>query len=261
MLEITPIKAFNDNYLWLFRQPGSRQAAIVDPGDAKPVLAYLQEQGLHLVAILITHHHGDHIGGVNELLAHYQVPVYGPASQKIPQVTEVLRDGDEVAVCGATFRVLEIPGHTLDHIAYCSTQPQYRDSPVLFCGDTLFAGGCGRVFEGTHAMMHASLQKLAALDPATHFFCAHEYTLSNLKFAQAVSPEDYALMARVREEQSKRLQDQPTVPATIGLELKTNPFLRCGDEAIVRAAEQELGRKLSTSDKVFGAIREWKDRF
>src|SRR5690554_1294404 len=163
MIEITPISAFNDNYLWLFHAPEGKQACIVDPGDAVPVLRHLEEHGLELAAIFITHHHNDHTGGVHDLLARFDVPVYGPASPRIPSVTHTLCEGDSVELFGQVFQVLEIPGHTLEHIAYYTKNGAAAGGPVLFCGDTLFAGGCGRVFEGTPAMMHHSLQKLAAL--------------------------------------------------------------------------------------------------
>lgn len=257
MLEVTPIPAFNDNYLWLFRMQGSRECGIVDPGDAGPVLRYLQDNDLTLAVIFITHYHGDHTGGIGRLLQEYDVPVYGPDSANIPAVTHPLAEGDSVDMFGATFRVLEIPGHTLDHIAY------FADGipPVLFCGDTLFAGGCGRVFEGTHKMMHSSLQKLAALPPDTTVYCAHEYTLANLAFARAVTPGSSALEARIAREQDRRARDIPTVPTTIETELATNPFLRCTDGDVVAAARRQSGRPLAAPDEVFAVIRGWKDAF
>lgn len=257
MLDVTPIPAFNDNYLWLFRAAGSRECGIVDPGDAAPVLRYLQDNDLTLSAIVITHHHGDHIGGIGRLLEHYDVPVYGPDSPNIPAVTVKLAEGDNVTLFGANFRVLEIPGHTLDHIAYFAE----GNPPVLFCGDTLFAGGCGRVFEGTHKMMHGSLQKLATLPPETTVYCAHEYTLANLAFARAVTPDSPTLAARISREKARRAQDIPTVPTTIRLELETNPFLRCSEADVVAAAHAQSGKALAAPDEVFGVIRGWKDSF
>ncbi len=259
MLEIYPIKAFNDNYLWAFKEPDSSNACIVDPGDAKPVLAYLKANKLKLSAILLTHHHPDHIGGVNDLLEHYDVPVYGPKSSSIPQVTKPVFEGDILVVANTSFKVLEIPGHTLDHIAYhADTEMNIDiDSPVLFCGDTLFAGGCGRIFEGTAKMMYDSLQKLAALNPQTQVFCAHEYTLSNLAFAEAVVPEDTTLQNRIQEEKSKRENDVPTVPSSIELELRTNPFLRCSEETITAKFPEQAQQPVA----VFAALRQWKDRF
>lgn len=256
MLEIHPIKAFSDNYLWIFKQQDSSEACVVDPGDAAPVLAYLQQEQLSLSAILLTHHHADHIGGVNELLSHYDVPVYGPESAAIPAVTRTLYDGDTIEAGGSSFTVLEIPGHTLDHIAYYADTLS-NQKPVLFCGDTLFAGGCGRIFEGTPLMMYNSLQKLAALEPQTQFYCAHEYTLGNLAFAQAVSPSDPALQKRIQFEQAKRDKDIPTVPSNIEQELLTNPFLRCTEDSITENFPDHAHQAV----EVFAALREWKDRF
>ncbi len=256
MLEIHPIKAFNDNYLWIFKDSGSSDACIVDPGDATPVLNYLKQENLNLSAILLTHHHPDHIGGVSDLVDHYNVPVYGPESSAIPQVTKALHEGEHIEVANTSFSVLEIPGHTLDHIAYYA-ETANDTGPALFCGDTLFAGGCGRIFEGTAEMMYNSLQKLAALDPQTQVFCAHEYTLSNLAFAQAVVPEDSALQQRIQTEQSKRQNDIPTVPTSIGLELSTNPFLRCSEKSISAKFPEQAQQPV----EVFAALRQWKDRF
>ncbi len=256
MLEITPIKAFSDNYLWLFNQSGTDTAGIVDPGDAKPVLAYLKQAHLSLSAIVLTHHHPDHIGGVNELLEHYDVPVYGPESANIPCVTHPLHEGDKVTICGTSFSVIEIPGHTMEHIAYYA-DAAVHEKPVLFCGDTLFAGGCGRIFEGTPAMMYQSLQKLASLKAETLVFCAHEYTLSNLAFAAAVSPDDKALQKRIKQETAKRERDIPTLPTSIELELETNPFLRCSDQSM----QGRFSGKAETPVEIFTALRQWKDNF
>jgi len=260
MLEVTPIRAFHDNYLWLFRQSGSRECGIVDPGDADPILHYLQEHDLELKAILITHHHADHTGGIQQLLEHYDAPVYGPSSPNIPEVTDPLDENDNISVLSEEFQIIKIPGHTLDHIAYYAPKSSYR-KPVLFCGDTLFAGGCGRVFEGTHTMMHNSLQKLARLDPDTHVYCAHEYTMANLNFAKAVLPENKPLSDRISVEQKKRDQDIPTVPTSIRVELDTNPFLRCHEQELVNAASQHTGRNISSPEEVFAVIRDWKDSF
>ncbi len=260
-LEIVPIRAFADNYLWLFRPLNSLEACVVDPGDPAPVQRYLEEQGLRLSAILVTHHHRDHTGGVAELAQQYSAPVYGPYSERIPSISHPLKDGDSIQVLGARFQVMAVPGHTLDHIAYYCPDPLYQDKPVLFCGDTLFAGGCGRVFEGTLPMMHASLSRLAALPPETQVFCAHEYTLANLRFAQAVTPDSAALAARISLEQQRRAQDVPTVPTSIGMELATNPFLRCGEAELVSAAQERASQPLGDPAAVFGVIRAWKDGF
>ncbi len=262
MLEINPIKAFNDNYLWLFKEADSASACIVDPGDAKPVLAYLKKYNLSLEAILITHHHADHIGGVEELLEQYDVPVYGPESSHIPSITRQVHDSDSFIVANTSFKVIEIPGHTLDHIAYYTDSGAYQpdlntELPALFCGDTLFAGGCGRIFEGTAPMMFESLQKLAQLKPGTEVFCAHEYTLNNLSFAQAVAPNDEAINKRFIIESEKRKKNLPTVPTSIEIELKTNPYLRCSEKII----RQNLNLPSLSPVNVFAALRQWKDNF
>lgn len=260
MFDVIPIPAFNDNYLWLFRADGTRECGIVDPGDAAPVLQALQDNDLTLAAIFITHHHGDHTGGISRLLQEYDVPVYGPDSANIPSVTHTLHDGDSIEVFGKRFRILEIPGHTLDHIAYFADASD-GDVPLLFCGDTLFAGGCGRVFEGTHSMMHNSLQKLAVLPADTRVYCAHEYTMANLKFAHAVTPDSQALASRIDRDSNLRQQDIPTVPTTIAAELQTNPFLRCSEEDVAAAAASHSGQSLSSPEDVFAVIRQWKDAF
>lgn len=261
MLHVEAVKAFNDNYLWVFHQPGSRLAGVVDPGDARPILDYLDKAGLQLAVILVTHHHADHIGGVNDLLAHANVPVYGPANARIPQVTNVVAEGDTLEILGHPFRVLEVPGHTQEHIAYFMSEATFTDPPLVFCGDTLFAAGCGRMFEGLPPMMHASLQKLAALPPGTHVYCAHEYTLSNLRFAHAVMPANPDVAARIKTETAKRDRDIPTVPSSIGLELRTNPFLRCEDPDVVAAAARHHPEGALDPAAVFGTLRRWKDTF
>jgi hydroxyacylglutathione hydrolase len=259
MLHIEPVKAFKDNYLWVFHRPGQPEAVVVDPGDAAPVQSYLSAAGLNLSAIMVTHHHADHIGGVSELQKHWNVPVYGPVSSRIPQVTHPVQEGDEVSLLGMRFRVLAVPGHTLEHIAYFA--PEADGAPLLFCGDTLFAAGCGRMFEGTPPVMYASLQKLAHLPADTRVYCTHEYTLSNLNFAQAVLGNSTALTARIVEERRKRDRDQPTLPSTMDLELATNPFLRCQDPAVLQALSQQQGLREQDPSTVFGALRRWKDVF
>ena len=258
-LSVLTVPAFKDNYLWLIHD-GSN-AAVVDPGDAAPILASLAEHGLTLTAILLTHHHADHIGGVRTLLEHYQVPVFGPRNDGIDEVSRPLAEGDRVTVpgLGLELAVLDVPGHTLGHIAYVRTTPGLH---WLFCGDTLFAGGCGRLFEGTPEQMAASLDKLAALPEDTEVYCAHEYTLSNLRFALAVEPGNEALALRMRDESAKRAQDLPTVPSSIGLERGTNPFLRYREPAI--AATLVAAGKLDEGAApvaAFAALREWKNVF
>lgn len=215
---VNPISAFTDNYIWSIEK--NTNAVVVDPGDASVVLHYLKEKKLNLTGVLITHHHADHIGGVEELLQNFSVPVYAPASGDYGFPHVKCAEGDEVVLesVGAAFSVLEIPGHTLDHIAYLG-------EGAVFCGDTLFAGGCGRIFEGTPVMMFLSLQKLAELPKETLVYCAHEYTLANLAFAKTVDADNTYLKNRIENEGGKRKQGIPTVPSTIGLELETNPFL------------------------------------
>ncbi len=211
MPAIIPIPAFSDNYIWVIRN--GRRAVVVDPGDADPVVAYLDAEGLVLEAVLATHHHPDHVGGIAELVAGHHVPVLGPSGESIPCRTRALGDGDRVDLpaVGATLAVMHVPGHTKGHIAYAG---RVGAVPVVFCGDTLFAAGCGRLFEGTAEQMWASLGRLAALPPATQVHCAHEYTLANLRFALAVEPEGDAVKARIAREQGKRDRGLPTLPST-----------------------------------------------
>jgi hydroxyacylglutathione hydrolase len=253
-LHIEPVPAFKDNYLWLLVR--GRDAAIVDPGDAAPVEARLARDGLHLAAIVVTHHHADHVGGVERLKARYGAHVYGPAGEDIPECDTALAGGDAIDVLGVRFEVLDVPGHTRGHIAYYSGAER-----ILLAGDTLFAGGCGRLFEGTPAQMHASLAKLAQLPGDTRVYCAHEYTLANLRFAQAVEPDNAALAARIRACEEKRARGEPTVPSTIAEELATNPFLRSVVPAVRAAAEAREPGAGRDAVSTFAAIRAWKNKF
>ncbi len=259
MLDVTPIPAFSDNYIWCLNHSGDNQAVVVDPGDARPVLKALAERGLELAGVIITHHHFDHTGGLDALLAHRKVPVWGPANPAISQISERLREGDRVAILGIEWTVMEVPGHTLDHIAFYAEDT--GGDPCLFCGDTLFAGGCGRVFEGNPGMMLGSLDKLAALPASTRIYCAHEYTMANLAFAAAVEPDNAALKARISHDQGLRDRDVPTVPSTLALELDTNPFLRCAQPAVVDKVLAEERATASDPVSVFAAVRGWKDNF
>ena len=258
---IHPIPAFADNYIWTLTEADSRSACVVDPGDAGPVLAYLEAEGLSLSTILITHHHADHTGGLARLGEAFQPVVYGPGG--IDGVTERVAEGDEVTVFGSRFKVLEVPGHTLDHIAYFAADGGGDEGapPLLFCGDTLFAAGCGRLFEGTPQMMFESLAKLTALPPQTQVYCTHEYTLANLKFAAAAESGNPDLQQRIVRETDKRDADRPTLPSTIALELATNPFLRCQSADIRRSVSAHSGEKAGEDLEVFTALRRWKDEF
>jgi len=254
MLKIVPLSAFKDNYIWTLR--AGKSAAVVDPGEAGPVKEYLAREGLTLVAILATHHHPDHVGGIAELVAMNKVPVFGPQGEPIPALTHPVGQGDkaEIPALGATFSVLDIPGHTRAHVAYYGL-----DS--LFCGDTLFACGCGRVFEGTAEQMLHSLTKLAALPDDTRVYCGHEYTLANIRFARAVDPGNRELAAREERATRLRAAGRPTLPSTLGEERATNPFLRCAEPVVVESANKYLGSRIGDPVSVFAAIREWKNRF
>lgn len=255
-LQVEAIPAFNDNYIWLIHD--GQHAAVVDPGDAAPVISALAARQLTLTAILLTHHHGDHVGGVTTLLQQWPVPVYGPANEAIASITHPMQEGQtcQIDKPGLSLAVIDTPGHTLGHICFYAAQQQW-----LFCGDTLFAGGCGRVFEGTYAQMLSSLQKLMALPAGTQVYCAHEYTLSNLRFALAADPANTALQQHMLAMQALREQDKPTVPSTIGTELQVNPFLRAGDPGIVHYLQTTGRLAQSDQESVFTALREWKNTF
>ena len=256
MDSVLHVCAFEDNYIWLIRGKSADHVALVDPGDADPVLATLEKQHLQPVAILCTHHHGDHVGGVEDILRRYPVPVYGPARERIPAITHRLKEGDRVSLpeLGLEFSVLDVPGHTAGHIAYYG-------AGMLFCGDTMFSAGCGRLFEGTAEQMHASLAKLVALPEATQMYCAHEYTEANLRFALAVEPDNPDIRVHRERARALRSQNLPTLPSTIGLEKRINPFLRTGSPVARRAAETRRGQVLESDTEVFATLRRWKDDF
>jgi hydroxyacylglutathione hydrolase len=259
---VDAIPAFSDNYIWLIRAPGTRSVAVVDPGDAGPVEAVLDREGLELKAIVLTHHHPDHTGGVERLRARGPV-VLGPRDEEIEGVDVRLAGGDTARIdaMGLSLKVIDVPGHTRGHIAYHLERLGADPRPLLFCGDTLFAGGCGRLFEGTPAQMLASLDRLAALPAQTLVFCAHEYTLSNLRFAAAVEPETGAVAERLAEVERMRAQGLATVPSSLATELATNPFMRTRLPSVRAAAAARLGREPASEAECFGAIRDWKNVF
>jgi hydroxyacylglutathione hydrolase len=260
VLEVIPVPAFTDNYLWLLVR-GS-QAVVVDPGDAAPVEKALADRGLTLVAILVTHHHPDHVGGLADLLARHPVPVYGPRREHktIPQLTVTLGENDSVELLGRRFEVMEMPGHTLGHIAYYSACTDL-ESPVLLCGDTLFCAGCGRLFEGTAEQLYTSLTRLAALPGATQVYCTHEYTMSNLFFACTVEPGNAQLAEHMDRVKALRAAGTPSLPSTIELELRINPFLRTDQPSVRAAAAAQAGREPADAVETFAILRKWKDGF
>lgn len=253
MFDVIRIPAFKDNYIWLLRN--GRSAIVVDPGDARPVLDHLAKDGLSLEAILVTHHHADHQGGVAALLEHHPAAVFGPATESITGLNQPLRGGETIRLDGlaAEFQVLAVPGHTLGHLAYYG-------AGCLFCGDTLFGGGCGRLFEGTPAQMAASLASLAALPDQTAVYCAHEYTEANLRFALAVEPGNRRLQRRIDAVAVARAKGLPTIPTSIALEKATNPFLRCAESAVIAAARRRMAGANDPVD-VFAALRDWKNDY
>lgn len=257
-MDIHRIPALWDNYIFLLHDPATQTAAVVDPAEYHPVLQKLQALGAHLTAIFNTHHHGDHVGANRQLLQQFpKVVVYGGAEDKgrIPGQQVYLRQGDTVSFGGRTAKVFFVPGHTRAHIAYYFPPAQATDWGDLFCGDTLFAGGCGRLFEGTPQQMVTSLTKLRSLPDTTRVWCAHEYTLKNLEFALTVDGQNPALLARMATVQAARQQNQPTVPAELGIEKQTNPFLRWDIPALQAAA------KTTEPIRAFARIRGMKDRF
>lgn len=250
MITITPIPAFQDNYIWLIAN--HQHAAVIDPGEAAPVIAYLKQHQLTLDAILITHHHADHIGGVDDLLAYQSCKVYAPQKEQYLFAHETVKDKQIVHLTNLdlSLEVIEVPGHTLGHVAYYGANS-------IFCGDTLFGGGCGRIFEGTPAQMFDSLQKLAHLPPATAVYCAHEYTERNLQFALSLEPSNQDLISRIKQTKSLRATNSPSLPSNIGLELRTNPFLRCDSEEVA----EKIGLKGKELIEIFTAVRQSRNQF
>lgn len=261
MISINPIPALDSNYFWVIQPDAqSPQAFIVDPGAAAPVADYLAQHSLHLAGILITHHHRDHVGGLVELTRNRDIPVYGPVSSRIAGITQPLLAGDLVTLGRIQLQVIAVPGHTLDHIAYWwagdDSQP-----PSLFCGDALFAGGCGKRYEGSAETMWQSLERLAALPDTTRIYCAHEYTFNNLRFALSLEPDNAALQERFSHIREKLKHQAITLPSQMGEEKRTNPFLRCHLPALRSVAENYLGHPCATAAEVFGILRQMKDEW
>ncbi len=259
MLNLTPLSAFNDNYIWLLQYADTQSCAVVDPGDAAPVLHWLQENPQwRLTDILITHHHGDHTGGIEQIKQATQARVTGPALENIPLRDVAATDNLQFELLGQQCQVLHVPGHTSGHVAY-----YLPGAPgLLFSGDTLFAAGCGRMFEGTAAQMSASLERLASLPGDTLIYCAHEYTLSNLKFAAAVEPHNLQIQKRLQQVEKLRANNEITLPGNLAQELQTNPFLRTAQAPVLDSLRQQgLLHDCAEPAEVFALLRGWKDNF
>jgi len=254
MFEVTPVAAFDDNYIWVVHD--DRHAVAIDPGDAAALIGFLDSRQLDLLAVLITHHHGDHTGGITQLRQRYDCPIYGPDNPRIRGISHIVREGDKLdfAELDLGLTVLATPGHTLDHISYIG-------DGYLFCGDTVFGCGCGKLFEGTPAMMAASLDKILALPDATRLCCAHEYTLDNIAFAKTIDGDNPDLLSREASDRALRMQHRPTLPSTLAMEKATNPFLRFHHPSMRPHAARYLGRQAVDDAEILGAIRALKDRY
>lgn len=254
-LQILGFQAFQDNYIWLVIHQGLKQAFVVDPGDAREIISYLQSHTILLTGVFITHKHWDHVSGIEEILKNYPVPVYGAGIEQIPYLSHQVNDGDVIELPGQIkIKVISTPGHTRGHLLYAVDN-------ALFCGDTLFGAGCGRLFEGSIEEMYASLQKISQFPDDTRIYCAHEYTEKNLIFAQHVEPSNQAVKERIRKTVAMRKQGLPTVPLILAEEKRTNPFLRCQSPELIRTLEAKFQTKLQTSIDVFAYTRKWKDDF
>ncbi len=257
-MEIIPLPALrnNYNYIWLLKNSASRHVAIVDPGEAGPLLKLIGDESLIPIAILITHHHWDHVNGIADITRDYDIPVYTPKRETVPGGTHPVGEGDTVSLpeLETAFRILDVPGHTLGAVTYYT-------NCVIFSGDTLFTAGCGRLFEGTAAQLYESLRRLAALSDDSLIYCGHEYTVNNLEFAARVEPENNLIQERLKNAVATRARGEATVPATLAVEKQTNPFLRCEAPTVISAVECHVGKTLDNPVAVFGALRRWKDHF
>jgi len=256
MFVIFPIRAFSDNYIWTLIK--DEEVTVVDPGDPDPVITLLEERNLTLSNVIITHHHFDHTGGIKKLSEMYDCNIYGPSEGHIQGINKPIKDNQEFVISNTVFKAFATPGHTLDHLSYFVDQ---ENDPFLLSGDTLFSGGCGRLFEGTPLQMYESLSKFTSLPINTKVYCTHEYTESNLKFALAVEPNNTDIKEKFSEVVQLRSQDKETLPSTIGEELKVNPFMRCNELVVKKAAENFSNEKLSEPHEILGSIRNWKDNF
>jgi hydroxyacylglutathione hydrolase len=254
MLNIHPVNAFEDNYIWFIQAPNSQQVLIVDPGDHKPVVAAIEQHGFEPVAILVTHGCHDHVGGIEALLSDYDIPVYGPKNEFIPHITHSLSEHDSVDIQGfPNISILDIPGHTKGHIGFLVEDK-------LFCGDALFAAGCGRLHSGPASILFTSLNKIKQLPEHTEIYCAHEYTENNCRFAIIVEPDNTSLQKRLSETSLLRQQGRITLPSTLSLELATNPFLRCDKTDVINSVQAYAGEIMQSEQQVFTALRLWKDK-
>ena len=258
-LEIACIPAFSDNYIWCIHD--TKHAFVVDPGQAGPVEDFLDEMDLELSGVLVTHHHPDHVGGITQLQkTRPALRILGARHAKYKGITEALGDGESSEVLGHSLHLVDVPGHTLDHVAYVGKLKGEHAPSSLFCGDTLFSGGCGRLFEGSPVQMHSSLSKLKALPESTEVYCAHEYTLANLAFAKTLMPNNTALNRYIQQCESKRARNEATIPSTIGTELAINPFLRDDDAEIIENLRLLNYKELGSAATIFAAMRDAKDR-
>jgi len=257
MLQVQPVAAFQDNYIWMLGVAGSDAVAAVDPGDADAVENWLSANGKTLAAILITHHHADHTGGVVALTQQRQIPVFGPQGSAFGGIDQPLTDGAQIELFGLHLTVKRTPGHTLDHICYYLAGEQ----PQLFCGDTLFLAGCGRLFEGDAAQMETAMRYFASLPDHTEVYCTHEYSLANLAFAAAVEPHNPNIQAAIERCQKLRHQHWPTLPTHIGEEKRINPFMRASEPDVVEAAYRRCGHPVTPGTDTLAVIRDWKNVF